>query len=134
MLSYLLEFKTTVSGRRSESVSEVLIKATNIKKEFSGVIAIEGINFELRKGEVHALMGENGAGKSTLSKIIAGIYQADSGEMKVNGETVSFSSVREAAGHGVSIVTQEFSLVPDLSVAENIFMTDKKYYKWTCIS
>lgn len=115
-------------------MNEVLIKATNIKKGFSGVIAIEGINFELRKGEVHALMGENGAGKSTLSKIIAGIYQADSGEMKVNGEPVSFSSVREAAEHGVSIVTQEFSLVPDLSVAENIFMTDKKYYKWNFIS
>ena len=110
-------------------MNEILIEATNIKKEFSGVVAIEGIDFELYRGEVHALMGENGAGKSTLSKIIAGIYQSDGGEMKVNGKVENFSSVREATEHGVSIVTQEFSLVPDLSVAENIFLTDSKYYK-----
>ena len=111
------------------SVSEVLIEATNMKKVFSGVVAIEGIDFELRQGEVHALMGENGAGKSTLSKIIAGIYQSDGGELKVNGKVENFSSVREAVDHGVSIVTQEFSLLPDLSIAENIFLADKKYYK-----
>ena len=111
-------------------MNEILIEARNIKKEFSGVVAIEGIDFTLRKGEVHALMGENGAGKSTLSKIFAGIYQADGGEMKVNGQVESFSSVGEATEHGVSIVTQEFSLVPDLSIAENIFLTDKKYYKF----
>jgi len=96
---------------------------------FSGVVAIEGIDFELREGEVHALMGENGAGKSTLSKIIAGIYQADGGQMKVNGKVENFTSVREAVDHGVSIVTQEFSLLPDLSIAENIFLADEKYYK-----
>ena len=106
-------------------MSEILIQATNIKKVFSGVVAIEGIDFELRQGEVHALMGENGAGKSTLSKIIAGIYQSDGGELKVNGKVESFSSVREAVDHGVSIVTQEFSLLPDLSIAENIFLADK---------
>lgn len=110
-------------------MSEILIETTNIKKVFSGVVAIEGIDFELRSGEVHALMGENGAGKSTLSKIIAGIYQADGGEMKVNGKAASFSSVREAVNHGVSIVTQEFSLLPDMSIAENIFLADEKYYK-----
>ena len=110
-------------------VSEVLIEATKIKKVFSGVVAIEGIDFELRQGEVHALMGENGAGKSTLSKIIAGIYQSDGGELKVNGKVENFASVREAVDHGVSIVTQEFSLLPDLSIAENIFLADKKYYK-----
>ena len=111
-------------------MNEILIEATNIKKVFSGVVAIEGIDFELRRGEVHALMGENGAGKSTLSKIIAGIHQADGGVMKVDGKVESFSSVREAVDHGVSIVTQEFSSVPDLSVAENIFLADSKYY--TC--
>ena len=111
-------------------MNEILIETTNIKKVFSGVVAIEGIDFELRRGEVHALMGENGAGKSTLSKIIAGIHQADGGVMKVDGKVESFSSVREAVDHGVSIVTQEFSSVPDLSVAENIFLADSKYY--TC--
>ena len=110
-------------------MNEILIEATNIKKEFSGVVAIEGIDFELYRGVVPALMGEIGAGKSTLSKTIAGIYQSDGGEMKVNGKVENFSSVREATEHGVSIVTQEFSLVPDLSVAENIFLTDSKYYK-----
>ncbi|MCI8397910.1 MAG: sugar ABC transporter ATP-binding protein [Oscillibacter sp.] len=110
-------------------MSEIIIEAENIKKVFSGVVAIEGIDFELRKGEVHALMGENGAGKSTLSKIIAGIYQADGGQMKVGGKVESFSSVREAVDHGVSIVTQEFSLLPDLSIMENIFLADPGYYK-----
>lgn len=108
---------------------DILIEAKNIKKVFSGVVAIDGIDFELRKGEVHALMGENGAGKSTLSKIISGIYEADGGEMRVNGKVESFSSVREAVNKGVSIVTQEFSLLPDLSIAENIFLADEKYYK-----
>ena len=84
-------------------MNEILIEMTNIKKEFSGVIAIEGIDFDLRSGEVHALMGENGAGKSTLSKIIAGIHQADGGQMKVNGKVENFTSVREAVDHGVSI-------------------------------
>ena len=66
-------------------------------------------------------MGENGAGKSTLSKIISGIYQADGGIMKIEGKEKSFASVREAVDNGVSIVTQEFSLLPDFSIAENIF-------------
>ncbi|MCC8164307.1 MAG: sugar ABC transporter ATP-binding protein [Lachnospiraceae bacterium] len=106
-----------------------LIEVTGIKKLFSGVVAREGIDIELLEGEVHALMGENGAGKSTLAKIISGIYQADGGTMLVEGEPMSFSNTREAVGHGVSIVTQEFSLLPDFSIAENIFLTDETYYK-----
>ncbi len=108
---------------------EILLETRRIKKVFSGVVAIEDIDFELRKGEVHALMGENGAGKSTLSKIIAGIYLSDGGEMTVGGKPVRFSSVREAVAHGVSMVSQEFSLLPDLSIAENIFLADRSYYK-----
>ena len=115
-------------------MEQKLVEVTNIKKVFSGVTAIEGINFDLNKGEVHALMGENGAGKSTLSKIIAGIYQADGGVMKIEGKEKSFASVREAVDNGVSIVTQEFSLLPDFSIAENIFLVDKKYYKHHFIS
>lgn len=110
-------------------MSKILIEATNIKKIFSGVVAIEGIDFDLRGGEVHALMGENGAGKSTLSKIFAGIHRADGGTMQVMGKSADFSSVGEAEANGVSIVTQEFSLLPDLSIAENIFLTDRHYYK-----
>ena len=114
------------------TLNEILIEMTNIKKVFSGVVAIEGIDFDLRSGEVHALMGENGAGKSTLAKIIAGIHQADGGQMKVKGKVEDFASVREAVDHGVSIVTQEFSSVPDLSIAENIFLSkylqSRKYY------
>ena len=109
-------------------MSEKLIEVSGIKKVFSGVVALEGIDFDLVKGEVHALMGENGAGKSTLSKIISGIYQADGGTMLVEGVPRSFANTREAIAHGVSIVTQEFSLLPDFSIAENIFLTDDRYY------
>jgi len=100
----------------------------NIKKMFSEVVALEKIDFNLLEGEVHALMGENGAGKSTLAKIISGIYQADNGTMLVEGVPSSFANTREAAKYGVSIVTQEFSLLPDFSIAENIFLTDDRYY------
>ncbi|MDO4260709.1 MAG: sugar ABC transporter ATP-binding protein [Eubacteriales bacterium] len=110
-------------------MSRKLIEVHDIKKVFSGVAVLEGIDFDLEEGEVHALMGENGAGKSTLSKIISGIYQADGGTMLVEGERRSFANTREAVRHGVSIVTQEFSLLPDFSVAENIFLTDDRYYR-----
>lgn len=115
-------------------MSEKLIEVSGIKKVFSGVVALEKIDFDLVKGEVHALMGENGAGKSTLSKIISGIYQADGGTMLVEGIPRSFSNTREAVAHGVSIVTQEFSLLPDFSIAENIFLTDDRYYKGKFLS
>lgn len=110
-------------------MAQKLVEATHITKLFSGVAAIEEVDFDLERGEVHALMGENGAGKSTLSKIIAGIHTADGGELKVDGTVQHFSSVRDAVSHGVSIVTQEFSLLPDFSIAENIFLTDQRYYK-----
>jgi len=111
-----------------------LIEVKGISKYFYGVPALTSIDFELKKGEVHALMGENGAGKSTLSKIITGIYQADEGKVFVEGKEVRFTNTREALEHGVAIVTQEFSLLPDFSVAENIFLTDNRYYKKGFIS
>lgn len=115
-------------------MNKTVIEMKGIRKLFSKVTALEDIEFDLREGEVHALMGENGAGKSTLSKIISGIYRMDGGSMSVNGEQVSFSSTREAAEKGIAIVTQEFSLLPDFSIAENIFLTDKRYYKKGFIS
>lgn len=111
-----------------------LIEAIGITKAFSGAPVLRNVSFELLHGEVHALMGENGAGKSTLSKIITGIYQADEGQVFVEGKPVQFNNTREAIAGGVSIVTQEFSLLPDFSVSENIFLTDKRFYKKGFIS
>ncbi len=111
-----------------------LVEAIRISKAFSGTSALTDVSFTLLKGEVHALMGENGAGKSTLSKIITGIYQADEGQVFVEGKPVRFTNTREAISHGVSIVTQEFSLLPDFCVAENIFLTDQRFYKKGFIS
>ena len=103
-------------------MNEVLIKATNIKKGFSGVIAIEGINFELRKGEVHALMGENGAGKSTLMKCLFGIYKQDGGEIRIDGQSVHFTGPKNAMENGVAMVHQELNQVLQRSVMENIWL------------
>lgn len=110
-------------------MGETMIEMKKIRKLFSGVVVLEDIDFNLKKGEVHALMGENGAGKSTLAKIITGIYQADGGTMLVKGEQCSFASTKKAGEKGIAIVTQEFSLLPDFSIAENIFLTDDHHYK-----
>lgn len=101
---------------------EYVIRAQNIVKEFSGVRVLDNVNFNLKRGEVHALLGENGAGKSTLMKILAGVYQKTSGELYLNGELVDFKNRRDADAHGIGIIFQEFSQVPQLSVAENLFL------------
>ena len=84
---------------------------------------LEGVNFELRSGEVHALMGGNGAGKSTLMKILEGVYQLDQGSVEVDGKPVVIRSTSDAKNHGIAMIFQEFSLVPTLTVAQNIFLT-----------
>ncbi len=94
----------------------------NIKKSFSGVHALGGIDFSLRKGEVHALLGENGAGKSTLIKVLGGIYIPDDGDIIVNGSQVVIDKVTKAQQLGIGIIHQEIVLVPHLSVAKNIFL------------
>lgn len=99
----------------------LILEVREIVKTFPGVRALNNVRFELRKGEVHALVGENGAGKSTLMHILGGIYKPDSGEVFLNGERVRFENPHQAATHGISVVFQELSLVPNLSVAENIF-------------
>lgn len=109
-------------------MSTNLLEAKGITKRFPGVLALSNVDFELRKGEVHALMGENGAGKSTLSKVIAGIHPADEGKIWLDGEEVRFLTPKQAISGGISMVSQEFNLLPDLSVAENIFLTDDAYY------
>jgi ribose transport system ATP-binding protein len=93
-----------------------------ITKRFPGVTALDSVDFELEKGEVHVLLGENGAGKSTLVKMLSGAYQPDEGEILLNGEPVNISSAMVAQELGISTIYQEFNLVPQLTVAENIFL------------
>jgi len=104
------------------TTKEPVIKMKKIAKEFPGVRALSDINLEFYPGEVHALLGENGAGKSTLIKIISGIYQKDEGTMFYQGEECEFENARQALHHGISVIHQELSIIPDLTVAENVFL------------
>jgi ABC-type sugar transport system ATPase subunit len=99
-----------------------LLALRDIRKSFPGVQALDGVQFDLEAGEIHALLGENGAGKSTLIKIVSGVYQPDGGTMSLDGRPVVFNSPREAQQAGIATIYQELSLYPELSVAENIFM------------
>lgn len=99
-----------------------ILEVRGITKHFDGVQALRGIDLEVRPGEIHALLGENGAGKSTLIKIITGLYQQDQGEVRVAGEAVDFANVRAANRTGVVALYQELSIVPTISVAENIVL------------
>lgn len=99
-----------------------LLEMKNIHKRFPGVYALKNIDFELERGEVHALLGENGAGKSTLIKVLGGIYIADEGEIYIDGQKVLIEDVRTAQKNGVAIIHQELVLVPYMTVAENIFL------------
>ena len=103
-------------------MGEVILTMKEIDKSFPGVHALDHVNFEVRRGEVHALMGENGAGKSTLMKVLTGIYKKDSGTIIYEGKETEFSSTREAQDAGVVIVHQELNMVGDLTVAQNIFI------------
>ncbi len=99
-----------------------LLEMRGITKRFPGVTALDHVDFELEKGEVHVLLGENGAGKSTLIKMLSGAYQPDEGEILVDGEKVEISSAMDAQALGISTIYQEFNLVPQLTVAENILL------------
>lgn len=103
-------------------MGEVIIKMEGIEKWFPGVHALSQAGFELRAGEVHALVGENGAGKSTLMKIVGGIYNKDDGQMYLNGDEVVVQSPRQAQDLGISIIHQELNLMPHLTIAQNIFI------------
>jgi ribose transport system ATP-binding protein len=103
-------------------IGDVILKISNLSKSFGPVRALESANFELRKGEIHAIAGENGAGKSTMMNIIDGILQPDSGEIILDGKTVKIGSPAIAQEMGIGFVHQEIALCPDVSVAENIFM------------
>ena len=101
---------------------EILLQMKGIDKKFPGVLALNGVDFTLRKGEIHALMGENGAGKSTLIKVLTGVYQKDGGEISLEGQNVSIKSPQDAQNKGISTVYQEITLCPNLTVAENMFI------------
>ena len=102
--------------------SNAAVKMTGIVKKFPGVVANDGVDFELDSGEVHALLGENGAGKSTLSNILTGLYRPDAGHLEIDGAPVSFASPRDALDAGIGMVHQHFRLVPTFTVAENVIL------------
>jgi len=103
--------------------NNVLCNITNITKTFPGVLAIDNVDFDVKAGEIHALVGENGAGKSTLIKILGGVFKPDKGEIVFDGKKIVLSSTHESQQCGISVIYQEFNLVPDLTVAENIFIS-----------
>ena len=108
---------------------DCLLELRGIEKLFPGVLALDNVDFTLRKGEIHALMGENGAGKSTLIKILTGVYTMDAGSVKVEGKPVHISSPQDAQNNGISTVYQEITLCPNLTVAENMFIgRDNKHW------
>lgn len=110
-------------------MNEFLLEAEGIRKHYGGIVALNGVCLEIRPGEVVALMGENGAGKSTMAKIIAGVESPDGGVIRWDGAPVTFRGASDATRAGIAIVLQELSLIPDLSVAENIFLAHEEAYR-----
>ncbi|OXM87489.1 sugar ABC transporter ATP-binding protein [Paenibacillus rigui] len=112
-------------------MSEFVLELRAITKTFPGVKALDRVHFQLKAGEIHALMGENGAGKSTFIKVITGVHQPDEGEMLIRGEKVSFQGPNDAKKYGIAAIYQHVTCYPDLSVTENIFMGHEKIHKGT---
>ena len=99
-----------------------LLELRGIRKTFPGVVAVDGVDFDLRAGEVHLLAGENGAGKSTLMKVLAGVYPPDAGSIALDGQPCRFAAPRDALAAGIAMIYQELTLAPHLSVMENVFL------------
>lgn len=110
--------------------NETILEFRGVSKDFPGVRALDKVDFDLKKGEVHVLVGENGAGKSTLIKILAGVFPPTEGEIYYKGEKVTVRNPREGINMGVSVIYQEFNLVPYISVAKNIFLGREPRRKW----
>jgi len=116
---------TTMAAVRASGAvpkAEYLLFAEGIRKEFPGVVALDDVEFKLKRGTVHALMGENGAGKSTLMKILAGIYTPDKGEVRLKGVDIRLKSPLDALENGIAMIHQELNLMPFMTVAENIWI------------
>ena len=105
--------------------NDIVLEAKGISKHFPGVLANDQVNFDLRKGEIHALLGENGAGKTTLMNILYGLYLPDSGEALVNGEPATIRSPKDSIALGIGMVHQHFMLIPVFTVAENVMLGDE---------
>ena len=102
-------------------MSTYRLETRGLSKIFPGVVALNNVSIGFGSGEVHGIVGENGAGKSTLIMTLAGQYKPDEGEIRIDGEKIVFKNAQEAQANGISVVFQELSLVPNLSIAENIF-------------
>ncbi|EEE35895.1 ribose import ATP-binding protein RbsA 1 [Rhodobacteraceae bacterium KLH11] len=111
-------------------IGDVIFEMKGITKVFPGIKALDAVSFSARSGEVHALVGENGAGKSTLMKVLSGVYQAEEGDIYLRGQKVRFQHPLESLAQGVSVIYQEFSLLPDRTVAENIFLGREPARRW----
>ncbi|MBK8160706.1 MAG: sugar ABC transporter ATP-binding protein [Rhodospirillaceae bacterium] len=108
-------------------MTDPIIEMQKVTKAYRGVPAVREIDFDLRSGEIHALLGENGAGKSTLTKIMAGVVEATSGRMLYRGQEVAFKTPHEALQEGIAMVFQETSLVPSMTVAQNLYLGEEKF-------
>ena len=106
-------------------MAEEILRMTNITKRFAGITALDRVEFSCNKGEVHILAGENGAGKSTILKILAGIHQADEGEIYFHGKKVTIKSPEHSQKMGIAMVFQELTLVGEMTVAENVYLNQK---------
>ncbi|MDO6966584.1 sugar ABC transporter ATP-binding protein [Rhizobium alvei] len=123
-MSNIVSPTTMKAVRESGAVpgAEFLLEVSDVRKEFPGVVALDNVNLKLRRGTVHALMGENGAGKSTLMKILAGIYVPDSGTFRLRGQNIRLKSPLDALENGIAMIHQELNLMNSMTVAENIWI------------
>ena len=112
-------------------MSDNILEMKNIVKLYGGVKALSNVNLEIKRGEIHALVGENGAGKSTLMNVLSGVipYGQYSGDIKYNGKICKFSNIHDSENLGIVIVHQELALIPELSVAENMFIGNERKNK-----
>ena len=114
--------RLTNGERFIQLTNTAVLEMRHIRKTFPGVVALDDVDFELRPGEVHILLGENGAGKSTLMKILGGVYQADRGSIEIDGKLVTIGSVKDAERLGIVLIHQELNLAGHLDIAGNIFL------------